>query len=204
LRALFRYELIRLRPHSRSHDKTARSHARSHSLVHARTHRSRSHDKTARSLVHARTHRARSLCALSQTLTRAQTLPASQPAARPSAVANFPDADSRAAQRSPPVTHARGLPLLGMIQVAILPKQGVLAAPVPRLQRASKHLQAPSSLGASAETSCRRRRRDWRPTPAGSRYWGRFTLPFCRARCAICARAAPSARLEAFWATCLT
>ena len=45
--------------------------------------------------------------------------------------------------------------------------------------RASKHLRAPPSLGASAETSCRRRRRARRPTPAGSRYWGRFTPPFC-------------------------
>jgi len=42
--------------------------------------------------------------------------------------------------------HARGLPLLGAIQIAILPKQGVLAAPAPRVQRASKHLLAPSSL----------------------------------------------------------
>jgi len=61
--------------------------------------------------------------------------------------------------------HARGLPLLGVIQVAILPKQGVLAAPAPRLQRASKQLWAPCSLGAWAETSCRRRRRARRPTP---------------------------------------
>ena len=68
--------------------------------------------------------------------------------------------------------HARGLALLGVIQVAILPKQGVLAAPVPRLQRASKHLWAPSSLGASAETSCCRRRSARRATPAGARYWG--------------------------------
>ena len=30
--------------------------------------------------------------------------------------------------------HARGLPLLGAIQVAILPEQGVLAAPAPRLK----------------------------------------------------------------------
>ena len=30
--------------------------------------------------------------------------------------------------------HARGLPLLGAIQIAILPKQGVLAAPAARLK----------------------------------------------------------------------
>ena len=69
--------------------------------------------------------------------------------------------------------HARGLPLLGVVQGAVLPKQGVLAAPAPRLQRASKHLWAPSSLGASAEGSCRRRRSARRATPAGARYWGR-------------------------------
>ena len=67
--------------------------------------------------------------------------------------------------------HARGLPLLGMIQVAILPKQGVLAAPVPRLQRASKHLRAPSSLGASADI-VPPPLQGARPTPADSRYWG--------------------------------
>ena len=55
--------------------------------------------------------------------------------------------------------------------------RSVLAAPAPRLQRASKHLRAPSSLGASAETACRRRRRARRPTPADSRYRGRSTPP---------------------------
>jgi hypothetical protein len=75
--------------------------------------------------------------------------------------------------------HARGLTLLGPIQVAILPEQGVLAAPAPRLQRASKHLRAPSSLGASVEASCCRRRKARRPTPAGSRHWGRSTPPLC-------------------------
>ena len=39
--------------------------------------------------------------------------------------------------------HARGLPLLGAIRAAFLPEQGVLAAPAPRLQRASKHLRRP-------------------------------------------------------------
>ena len=70
----------------------------------------------------------------------------------------------------------------------------MLAAPVLRLQRASKHLWAPSSLGASAETSCRRRRRDWRPTPAGSRYWGRSKPPFCPSKvCHLRPRRAVSA-----------
>ena len=91
--------------------------------------------------------------------------------------------------------HARGLPLLGAIQVSILPKQGVLAEPyAPRLQRASKHLQAPSSLGASAETSCSRGRRARRPTPAGSRYWGRSTPPVCPSKvCHLRPRRAASA-----------
>ena len=64
----------------------------------------------------------------------------------------------------------------------------------PRLQRASKHLRAPSSLGASAETSCRRRRRARRPTPAGSRYWGRSTPPLCPSKvCHLRPRRAASA-----------
>ena len=159
--------------------------------------------------------------------------------------------------------HARGLPLLGAIQGAVLPEQGVPSAPAPRRQRASKPLVAPCWLGASAESSRRRRRRARRPTPAGFPYWGRSKPPFClskvcsprpcrassasqstsgrppgwerrlrpraaaagalggprprapaiggdtrylsaRARRAICARTAPSARLEAFWATWLT
>jgi len=90
--------------------------------------------------------------------------------------------------------HARGLPLLGAIQVATLPKQGVLAAPVPRLQRAPKHLRAPSLLGASAEASCRCRRRARRPTPAGSRYWGQSAPPFCPSKvCHLRPRRAASA-----------
>ena len=83
---------------------------------------------------------------------------------------------------------------MGAIQTAILPKQGVLAAPVPRLQRLSKHLWAPSWLGASAETSCCRRRSARRPTPAGSRCWGRYTLPFCPSKvCHLRPRRAVSA-----------
>jgi hypothetical protein len=63
-----------------------------------------------------------------------------------------------------------------------------------RLQRASKHLWAPSSLGASAETSCCRRRSARRPTPAGSRCWGRYTLPFCPSKvCHLRPRRAVSA-----------
>ena len=70
----------------------------------------------------------------------------------------------------------------------------MLAAPVLRLQRASKHLWAPSSLGASAETSCCRRRSARRPTPAGSRCWGRYTLPFCPSKvCHLRPRRAVSA-----------
>ena len=72
--------------------------------------------------------------------------------------------------------------------------RSVLAAPAPRLQRASKHLRAPSSLGASAETACRRRRRARRPTPAGSRYWGRSTPPVCPSKvCHLRPRRAASA-----------
>ena len=60
-----------------------------------------------------------------------------------------------------------------------LSRRAPFAVCSPRPRRASKHLRAPSSLGASAETACRRRRRARRPTRAraGSRYRGRSTPP---------------------------
>ena len=88
-----------------------------------------------------------------------------------------PDRGQRRLRARAVATEGRGLHLLGAIQAAMLPEQGVLAAPAPRLHCASKHLWAPS-LRASAESSCRRRCRARRPTPAGSRCWGRSTPRF--------------------------
>ena len=68
------------------------------------------------------------------------------------------------------VADPRGLPLLGRSK----PPFCLSKVCSPRPCRASSAPQStsgqPFSLGASAESSCRRHSRAWRPTPAGSRY----------------------------------
>jgi hypothetical protein len=59
--------------------------------------------------------------------------------------------------------HARGLPLLGAIRAAFLPKQGVPSAPAPRLQRAWRYIAAEQVL---IETSRRRCIRAQTPSAA--------------------------------------